>query len=141
MLVAVVAWAGTLGAWGCVIALALVLPALSLPFGYAGHVLSRRNGLSRQTDRRLAGRPGQGPVDRAGAGRPAALGVLACAAGRGPTGGRCRPGRRRWWCRLALSVLFPVLLLPLFMKSEPLTDGPLADALWQTVRSSRRART
>jgi STE24 endopeptidase len=37
---------------------------------------------------------------------------------------------------VALSVLFPVLLLPLFMKSEPLSDGPMADELWATVRSS-----
>ena len=37
---------------------------------------------------------------------------------------------------LALSILWPVLLLPLFMKSEPLEDGPLSDALWQTVRST-----
>ena len=32
-----------------------------------------------------------------------------------------------------LAVLWPVLLLPLFLRSEPLSDGPLADALWDTV--------
>jgi STE24 endopeptidase len=37
---------------------------------------------------------------------------------------------------VALSVLFPVLLLPLFMKSEPLSDGPMADSLWETVHES-----
>src|SRR4029078_10594605 len=49
VLVGIVRWADRLGGWGCVVALAIVLPLISLPFGYAGEVLSRRNGLSRQT--------------------------------------------------------------------------------------------
>ena len=49
VLVGIVHWADRLGGWGCVLALAVVLPLISLPFEYAGEVLSRRNGLSRQT--------------------------------------------------------------------------------------------
>ena len=48
-LVAVVAAAGSLGTYGCIIALGIVLPILDLPFGVAGYRLSRRYGLSRQT--------------------------------------------------------------------------------------------
>ena len=33
----------------------------------------------------------------------------------------------------ALSVLFPVLLLPIFLRSEPMPEGPLRDALRRTV--------
>src|SRR5205085_3178521 len=32
-----------------------------------------------------------------------------------------------------LAALWPVLLLPLFLRSEPLAGGPLADALWETA--------
>ena len=117
------------------LALAVVLPLISLPFEYAGEVLSRRNGLSRQTT-------GGWLADQAKAraiglvlGGLIALGLLGL--------GRLWPN---WWpvpawggamvVSVALSVLFPVLLLPLFMKSEPLSDGPMADALWETVRTS-----
>ena len=48
-LVAIAAAAGDLGGWGSVVALGVVLPLLSLPFGMVGHRLSRRYGLSRQT--------------------------------------------------------------------------------------------
>ena len=135
VLVAVVAWAGRLGGWGCVAALAVALPVISLPFGYAGHVLSRRNGLSRQT---LAG----WLADQAKArliglvlGGVVALGLLGCQ--------RLWPG---WWplpawagalvLMLALAILWPVLLLPLFMRSEPLAEGDLADELWRTIRTT-----
>jgi STE24 endopeptidase len=135
VLVGIVHWAGRLGGWGCVVALAIVLPLISLPFGYAGEVLSRRNGLSRQST-------GGWLADQAKAraiglvlGGLIALGLLGL--------GRLWPN---WWpvpawggamvVSVALSVLFPVLLLPLFMKSEPLSDGPMADELWATVRTS-----
>jgi STE24 endopeptidase len=135
VLVAIVVWADRLGAWGCVAALTLVLPAVSLPFGYAGHLLSRRNGLSRQT---VAGWLADQAKARAIGlvlGGSVALGLLGLQ--------RLSPD---WWAlpawagamavSLLLSILWPVVLLPLFMKSEPLAEGPLADALWQTVRSS-----
>ncbi|HVQ57373.1 MAG TPA: hypothetical protein VMS60_00560, partial [Solirubrobacterales bacterium] len=135
VLVGIVHWADRLGGWGCVLALAVVLPLISLPFEYAGEVLSRRNGLSRQTT-------GGWLADQAKAraiglvlGGLIALGLLGL--------GRLWPN---WWpvpawggamvVSVALSVLFPVLLLPLFMKSEPLSDGPMADELWATVRTS-----
>jgi STE24 endopeptidase len=135
VLVAIVVWAGRLGGWGCAVALTLVLPAVSLPFGYAGHLLSRRNGLSRQT-------AGGWLADQA---KARAIGlVLAGSVALGLLGlQRLWP---HWWAlpawagavavSLLLSILWPVVLLPLFMKSEPLAEGPLADALWQTVRSS-----
>jgi STE24 endopeptidase len=134
-LVAVVAWADTLGGWGCVIALGLFLPLVSLPFGYAGHVLSRRNGLSRQTT-------GGWLADQAKARAIGlVLGGLAALALLGVQ--RAVP---TWWpvpawvgavaIAALLAILWPVVLLPLFMRSEPLSDGPLADALWQTVRTT-----
>ena len=134
-LVAVVVWAGALGGWGCVAALAAVLPAISLPFGYAGYVLSRRNGLSRQT-------PGGWLADQ---GKARAVGLLLGAlVALGPLGiQRLFPA---WWpvpswaaavmVAALLSVLWPVVLLPIFMRSEPLADGPLAEALWETVRAT-----
>src|SRR5438876_1300778 len=77
-LAAVATWARTLGGWGCVAALAVGLPVVSLPFGYAGHVLSGRNGLSRQA-------PGGWLADQAKArliavalGGAVALGLLGC---------------------------------------------------------------
>jgi STE24 endopeptidase len=134
-LVAVVRWADTLGGWGCVAALAAALPVISLPFGYAGYVLSRRNGLSRQT---LAGWLADQAKARAvglAIGTAVALGLLGLQ--------RLFPG---WWPAPAwgaavmvaglLSVLWPVILLPLFMRSEPLADGPMADALWETVHAT-----
>jgi STE24 endopeptidase len=134
-LIIVVAAADTLGPWGCVIALAIVLPLISLPFGYAGYRLSRHHALSRQT-------PGGWLADQAKAravglamGTPVALGLLGLQ--------RIWP---TWWpvpawasgivLIVALSVLWPVLLLPLFLKSEPLAEGPFADALWETVHST-----
>jgi STE24 endopeptidase len=135
VLVAIVVWADRLGGWGCVVALTLVLQAVSLPFGYAAHLLSRRNGLSRQT---VAGWLADQAKARAIGlvlGGSVALGLLGLQ--------RLWPD---WWAlpawagamavSLLLSILWPVVLLPLFMKSEPLAEGPLADALWQTVRSS-----
>ena len=138
VLVGIVHWADRLGGWGCVLALAVVLPLISLPFEYAGEVLSRRNGLSRQTT-------GGWLADQAKAraiglvlGGLIALGLLGL--------GRLWPN---WWpvpawggamvVSVALSVLFPVLLLPLFMKSEPLSDGPMADSAVGDGAHQRRA--
>ncbi len=134
-LIAVVALADTLGGWGCAIALGLVLPLISLPFGYAGHVLSRRNGLSRQST-------GGWLADQAKARAIGlVLGTLAALALLGTQ--RLFP---TWWpvpawigavgLAALLAVLWPVVLLPLFMRSEPLSDGPLAEALWRTVHAT-----
>ena len=35
-----------------------------------------------------------------------------------------------------LAALFPVLLLPLFLKSELMAEGELADAMWATARAA-----
>jgi len=134
-LVAIVAGAGALGGWGCAAALVLVLPALSLPFGYAGHVLSRRNGLSRQTTGGWLADAAKARAVGLVLGTIAAAGVLACQRA-WPDGWPLPAWAAGMVVLIALSVLWPVLLLPLFMKSEPLRDGPLADALWQTVRTT-----
>ena len=57
-LVAITAAAGSLGTYGCIVALAIGLPLLELPFAVAGYRLSRRYGLSRQS-------PGGWLADRA----------------------------------------------------------------------------
>lgn len=134
-LVAVVATADTLGPWGCVVALGIVLPLISLPFGYAGYRLSRRHGLSRQTTGGWMADQAKARAVGFALGVPVALGLLGLQ--------RIWPG---WWpvpawgagmvLVVALSVLWPVLLLPLFLKSEPLAQGPFADALWETVRTT-----
>jgi Zn-dependent protease with chaperone function len=134
-LVAVVATADTLGPWGCVVALVIVLPVISLPFSYAGYRLSRRHGLSRQTTGGWLADQAKARAVGFALGVPVALGLLGIQ--------RIWPG---WWpvpawaagmvLVVALAVLWPVLLLPLFLKSEPLAQGPFADALWETVRSS-----
>jgi STE24 endopeptidase len=134
-LVTVVVWAGRLGGWGCVVALAVVLPLISLPFGYAGHVLSRRNGLSRQTVAGWLADQAKARLIGLVLGSIVALGLLGCQ--------RLWPA---WWplpawagalvLMLALAILWPVLLLPLFMRSEPLAEGDLADELWRTIRTT-----
>lgn len=135
VLAAITAAAGTLGAWGSLAALA-VLPALvSLPFGYVGWRLSRAYGLSRQSLGGWLGDRAKGLALGLILGGIAAAGVLAL-----------QRGSETWWplwvwiggllLSAALSLLFPILLLPLFLKSEPLPEGPLADALWRTVRTA-----
>ena len=37
---------------------------------------------------------------------------------------------------VALTILWPVLLLPLFLRSEPLAEGRLAEELWRTIRAT-----
>jgi STE24 endopeptidase len=134
-LVAVVAAAGSLGTYGCIVALAVVLPLLDLPFGVAGYRLSRRYGLSRQT-------PGGWLADRA---KGLAVGVVI---GIVVAGGLILIQRAAgdlwplpaWAAAVAfgglLAALFPVLLLPIFLKSEHMAEGDLADAMWATARAA-----
>jgi Zn-dependent protease with chaperone function len=134
-LVTVVAAAGSLGTYGCIVALAVVLPLLDLPFAVAGYRLSRRYGLSRQT-------PGGWLADRAkGLAVGAVIGVVVA-------GGLILIQRAAgdlwplpaWAAAVAfgalMAALFPVLLLPLFLKSEHITEGHLADAMWATARAA-----
>ena len=134
-LVAVVLAAGSLGGWGSLAALALLLPLVSLPFGYAGYRLSRANGLSRQT-------VGGWAVDRVKGwavglviGLPAGL-LLLWLQQQLPDSWPLPA----WLAALALSALlalaFPVLLLPIFLRSEPMPDGELATALRETIATT-----
>ena len=101
-------------------------------------MLSRRNGLSRQTTGGWLADAAKARAVGLVLGTIAAACVLACQRA-WPDGWPLPAWAAGMVVLIALSVLWPVLLLPLFMKSEPLRDGPLADALWQTVRTSRRA--
>ena len=134
-LVAVVVAAGSLGTWGCIAALGIALPLLDMPFAVAGYRLSRRYGLSRQT-------PGGWLADRAkGLAVGAVLGVAVA-------GGLILIQRAAgdlwplpaWAAAVALggllAALFPVLLLPLFLKSEQMAGGELADAMWATAKAA-----
>jgi len=131
----VAAAAGSLGGWGSLAALVVVPTLVSLPFAYAGWRLSRVYGLSRQTVGGWLADRAKGLAVGLVLGGLAAAGVLLL-----------QRASDDWWplwvwiggllLSTALSLLFPVLLLPLFLKSEPLPDGPLADALWQTVRTA-----
>jgi STE24 endopeptidase len=132
LLVALTAAAGTLGGAGTLLAMAVLPVVLSLPFGLTGHRLSVRNGLSRQSTAGWLRDWGKGVAIGLALGGVAAFGVLAL-----------QRWSETWWpvwawiagvsVSAALSVLFPVLLLPLFLRSEPLPDGPLAAALRQLV--------
>jgi STE24 endopeptidase len=134
-LVAITAAADSLGTYGCIAALAIGLPVLDLPFAVAGYRLSRRFGLSRQSPRGWL-------ADRAkGLGVGAVLGI-AVAGGliliqRGAGDLWPLPA---WAAAVAfgglLAALFPVLLLPLFLRSERMAEGDLADAMWATARSA-----
>jgi STE24 endopeptidase len=135
-LVAVVAATPAVGGAWAVVALVVGLPLLGLPFGLAGYRLSRVYGLSRQT-------PAGWLVDRAkGAGVGLVLGALAAG---GLIGIQRAAGG--WWPLPAwlaivafsalLAALWPVLLLPLFLRSERMSGGALADTLWETARLAR----
>jgi STE24 endopeptidase len=134
-LAAIAIWADSLGGWGCAAALVIVLPLISLPFGYAGHVLSRHNGLSRQTVAGWLADQAKARLIGLVLGGAVALGLLGCQ--------RLSPD---WWAvpawagavalSVALSILWPVVLLPLFVRSEPLAEGELAEELWRTIRST-----
>ena len=135
VLVAITAAAGSLGGWGSLAALVVVPVVASLPFAYTGWRLSRAHGLSRQTAGGWLADRAKGLAVGLVLGGLAAAGVLVL-----------QRASDDWWplwvwaggllLSAALSLLFPVLLLPLFLKSEPLPDGPLADALWKTVRTA-----
>ena len=135
VLVAITAAAGSLGGPGSLAALVVVPVLASLPFAYAGWRLSRAHGLSRQTAGGWLADRAKGLAVGLVLGGLAAAGVLVL-----------QRASDDWWplwvwaggllLSAALSLLFPVLLLPLFLKSEPLPDGPLADALRQTVRTA-----
>ena len=132
-LVAIVAVTGSIGGWWALVLLVAGLFLLGLPFGYAGYRLSRAHGLSRQTTRGWA-------ADRL---KGAAIGlVLGGAAGAALIGIQRAAGD--WWPLPAwvaivafsavLAALWPVLLLPIFLRSEPMASGDLADTLWETAR-------
>jgi STE24 endopeptidase len=133
-LAVLVALAGGLGAVAAAL-LAVVPPLVALPFGLAGHRLSRRFGLSRQT---VAG----WLADRA---KSTALGLVL---GVVAIGGIVLLQRllETWWpvaafaaggaVVLVLAIAFPLVLLPIFLRSEPLPDGPVADALRRTARDA-----
>src|SRR5437763_9915759 len=132
-LVAIVAVTGSVGGWWALVLLVAGLFLLGLPFGYASYRLSRAHGLSRQTTRGWA-------ADRL---KGAAIGlVLGGAAAAGLLGIQRAAGD--WWPLPAwvaivafsavLAALWPVLLLPIFLRSEPMASGDLADTLWETAR-------
>ncbi len=131
-LAAIVAATGTVGGIWALVLLVAGLFLLGLPFGIAGYRLSRAHGLSRQTTRGwLADR-----LKGAGIGL-----VLGAAAAAGLLGIQRAAGG--WWPLPAwvavvafstvLAALWPVLLLPLFLRSEPMAAGELADALRDTA--------
>jgi STE24 endopeptidase len=131
-LVALVVFAGDLGGVASLLLLGLGLPLISLPFGLIRYRMARRVGLSRQT-------PGDWLVDwLKGVTLGLALGAAAVF-----TVLAFQRLSDAWWpvmtwaaallLSAALSVLFPVLLLPIFLRSEPMPEGPLRDALRRTV--------
>jgi STE24 endopeptidase len=133
VLVAVVAATSEIGGIWAVVALGVGLPLVGLTSGYAGYRLSRAHGLSRQTTAGWL-------ADRAkGAGVGLVLGGVAAA---GLLGIQRAAGD--WWPLPAwlavvafgglLAALWPVVLLPLFLRSEPLAAGTLADELREIAR-------
>jgi STE24 endopeptidase len=134
-LAALVAVAGDLGGAACFVALAVGLPLLSLPFGLVRYRMARRVGLSRQPLSGWIADWLKGMALGLALGGTAALAVIGL-----------QRASDDWWPLLtwagalvvsaALSVLFPVLLLPIFLRSEPMPEGPLRDALLATVRDA-----
>jgi STE24 endopeptidase len=130
--VAAVVVARRVGGAAALALLAGGLTLLGLPFAHARYRLARRYGLSRQRLRGWLADQGKGL---------AVGGVLAAAAAAGLVAlGRAFPDG--WWLAgwaagialtVALALLWPLVLLPLFLRSEPLRDGSLADALRRTV--------
>lgn len=132
---AAVAAAGPLGGWWALAILGPGLWLVELPFGYAGYRRSRRYGLSRQTAGGWLGDRLKGAAVGAVLGAVVAAGLIACQ--------RAWPGG--WplaaWIAMvaftaALAVLWPLVLLPIFLSSEPLTDGEVAEELWRTAREA-----
>jgi STE24 endopeptidase len=135
VLVAVSALAGRIGGWWSLGVLGPGLWVLELVPGRAGYRLSRSYGQSRQTGRGwFADRVKSGLVG-------GALGALVV--------GGLIASQRVWphawplaaWgavlvLSLVLAIAFPVLLLPIFLRSEPLAGGHLAEELWRLARES-----
>jgi STE24 endopeptidase len=134
-LIAVAAAAGQIGGWWTLVLLGPGLWLLELPAGYAGYRLSRRYGLSRQDSRGWAADRVKGGLVGAVLGGVAVAAVIAC--------------QRQWpdgWVLAAwlasvaftalLAVIWPILLLPIFLRSEPLSDGPLAAEMWRTANAA-----
>ncbi len=134
-LVAIALAAGRIGGWWTIVLLGPGLWLLELPTGYAGYRLSRRHGLSRQDTRGWAVDRVKGGLVGAALGAVAVVAVIAC--------------QRQWpdgWALAAwlaavafsalLAVIWPVLLLPIFLRSEPLRDGRLAAEMWRTAEAA-----
>ena len=112
-----------------------------LPFALAGWRASRRAGLSRQ---RL-------PSWFADQGKSLAIGALLAPIAMSGLVYALRTWPHGWWLpvtagaiaiELLLSVVAPVLILPLFLRSHPLAPGPLADDLHAlAARGGVRVRT
>jgi Zn-dependent protease with chaperone function len=135
VVVVAVGVAGPLGGWWALLILGPGAWLVGLPLGFAGYRLARRHGLSRQSPRGWL-------ADRAKAGAiGAVLGGLVAAG----LLGLQRAAPDLWplpaWAAAVglgalLAVVWPVVLLPLFLKSEPLAEGRLADELWRTARAA-----
>ncbi|HXD68832.1 MAG TPA: hypothetical protein VN615_03160, partial [Gaiellales bacterium] len=132
-LVGIVAVTGAVGGWWALVLLVAGLFLLGLPFGYAGYRLSRSHGLSRQTTAGWL-------ADRL---KGAAIGLVLGGAAAAALIGIQRAAGDWWplpaWIAIVafsavLAALWPVLLLPIFLRSEPMASGDLADALWETAR-------
>jgi STE24 endopeptidase len=134
-LVAIAAAAGQIGGWWTLVLLGPGLWLLELPTGYAGYHLSKRRGLSRQNTRGWAVDRLKGGLVGAVLGGLAVVAVIAC--------------QRQWpdgWVLAAwlaavaftalLAVIWPILLLPIFLRSEPLRDGRLAAEMWRTAEAA-----
>ena len=139
-LVAIVAATGaSAGRWALALLVAGLL-LLGLPFGLAGYRLSRAYGLSRQTtggwlaDRLKGAGVGLvlgGAARRRAARHPARRRRLVAAARRGSRSSRSAR---------VLAALWPVLLLPIFLRSEPMAPGRSPTRCWDTARRGERAR-
>jgi STE24 endopeptidase len=111
-------------AWAAIAALWLA----GLPFALAGWRAARRAGLSRQRLPSWLGDQGKSLAIGAVLAPIAIIGLVAA----------LRAWPRGWWLpvtggsiavELLLTVIAPVLILPLFIRSHPLPAGPLADDL------------
>ena len=131
-LIAITLAAGSLGGWGSLAALGLLLPLVSLPFGLLGQRLSRSYGLSRQTTWGWIADWLKGVALSDLLGALAAVGLLACQR-QWPHGWPLPAWLLAVGLGLILAAAWPVVLLPIFLRSRPLDSGPLADALSQTA--------
>lgn len=115
---------GYLAAIGVSLATLAALEIAGLPLGLAGHRASRQHGLSRQSRRSWLADRAKGIVFGA---------VLLAVAGPAviwlqrtfPDGWPLATAAAAIGVELVLALVFPVLILPRFLRSEPLADGPL----------------